>query len=436
VFLFSLAFNRQIQAEEISLLNVGLSGAVGQSQPFENHSEFHRISIGADGSLEGKDNTRESVREAFFKNFLKLKPAADGKRRILFFAHGGLVKKDWALSDQESCSPALIEHGIYPVSFVWPTDLIEDILPHSEGKILNNLIKNIASPELNLEQRIYKPALENYGKLLPSGSEILRFMKADPSISKEEAMMLAKNALVEDAGYYCGGRDVWSAMKEKAFNATVSKDGGARYVAGLLAELSKREDFEIHLTGHSAGSIFMAPFAQYLTTDGIIPSGPLKGLTGLGIKVKTVTLRAPACTIETFKAYYLPSFESGQIEHIAIFNLDAESELADDCMGFYDNSILHLVRGGLNTPRRLPILGLDECIKSDGELSGLINSDSFEYIECPNTLEIGHRRASRADKHFYFSEGKDEVNFMALIAQVLGVESIDINEGHSNADVE
>ena len=97
-------------------------------------------------------------------------------------------------------------------------------------------------------------------------------------------------------------------------------------------------------------------------------------------------------------------------------------------MGFYDNSILHLVRGGLNTPRRMPLLGLDECVKSDSQISVLIDDKSFEYIQCPNTLEPGHRRASRADKHFYFSEGKDEVSFHALIAQVLGVTSIDINE--------
>ena len=281
------AAHGQPSPQGISLLNQSPDGGgVRQGLPFKIHSLFHGVSIAADGSLEGKDNSKESVRETIFQNFLKLEPAPDGKRRIMFFAHGGLVKKDWALSDQKTCAPALIKRGIYPVSFVWPTDLLEDILPHSGGKILNNLLENIASPKLNLEKRIYKPALENYGKLLPSGSEILRFMKANPSISKEEAMVRAKNALVEDTGYYCGGRDVWSAMKEKAFNATVSENGGARYVAQLLAELSQQEDFEIHLTGHSAGSIFMAPFTQYLTTDGVISSGPLQGITGLGVKVE------------------------------------------------------------------------------------------------------------------------------------------------------
>ncbi len=77
-------------------------------------------------------------------------------------------------------------------------------------------------------------------------------------------------------------------MKENALAASVAK-GAAQLVAEQLAKLAQANPgLEIHVVGHSAGSILHAPLLQMLT-------GPLK------LKVRTCTLWAPACTVELFK---------------------------------------------------------------------------------------------------------------------------------------
>ena len=95
------------------------------------------------------------------------------------------------------------------------------------------------------------------------------------------------------------GKDAWSEMKENALLATATDAGGARIVADEIAKLLKRfPEIELHLVGHSAGSIFHAPLLQYLTANGVINRGVMAAakVKGLGLPVKTCTLWAPACT--------------------------------------------------------------------------------------------------------------------------------------------
>jgi len=109
-------------------------------------------------------------------------------------------------------------------------------------------------------------------------------------------------------------------MKENAMLATVSEKGGARLVLEELSLLKKAlgDKLEIHMAGHSAGSIFNAPFINLLTAKDKIKSGPLKGQQGYNLTIESCTLWAPACTIELFKEMYLPAIKENSISRFAL----------------------------------------------------------------------------------------------------------------------
>ena len=98
-----------------------------------------------------------------------------------------------------------------------------------------------------------------------------------------------------------GGKLHWDDIKRTALQATALADGGVRLTLDRVARLVQRDpSVEVHLVGHSAGAILLAPAAQLLTSAGRITSGPMKGRKGLDVTVHSCTLWAPACTTDLF----------------------------------------------------------------------------------------------------------------------------------------
>ena len=91
------------------------------------------------------------------------------------------------------------------------------------------------------------------------------------------------------------GKSAWDEMKQNALAAS-DAGGAAVLVADQLKALAKKmPGLEIHMVGHSAGSILLAPVVKLLTD---------RGLT-----VETCTLWAPACTVDLFRSTYLPAMQ-------------------------------------------------------------------------------------------------------------------------------
>src|SRR4030095_1441572 len=112
--------------------------------------------------------------------------------------------------------------------------------------------------------------------------------------------------------------------------------GGAYRVSALRSNI----DVAVGIVGHSAGSIFHAPFVRLLTASkGKITAGFLKGQNGYGIKVESCTMWAPACTIRLFKEAYLPAIRAGAIKRFALFTLTDEVEQNDHCANIYHKSL-------------------------------------------------------------------------------------------------
>src|SRR5690606_4075885 len=100
---------------------------------------------------------------------------------------------------------------------------------------------------------------------------------------------------------------------------------------------------ELHLAGHSAGSILLAPLLQLLTTTGQVAGGPARGMLGMGRKVASVNLWAPAITMDMFLMSYVPAIEAGMVDRACLFTLTDKAEQDDSCAGVYHKSLLYLV---------------------------------------------------------------------------------------------
>lgn len=183
----------------------------------------------------------------------------------------------------------------------------------------------------------------------------------------------------------------------------------------------------LHLVCHSAGSIFHAPLLQLLTTDksALATSGPLEGKTGLGLNVANCTLWAPACTIDLFKAAYVPSIKAGRIGRFSLFTLTDQAERDDTCAGIYHKSLLYLVSNAFEARERIPlfrdgwpILGMERFVRDDREVMAALRRKGSQWILAPNSQPVGSPNASRSTSHGGFDD--DRATLRSTLARVTG----------------
>jgi hypothetical protein len=350
----------------------------------------HVISIGNNGLLDPHGNigtTPELVREIVATDIPRITKSWK-KKRIVLYAHGGLVGEDGALQRVADYRSAMLAAECYPLAFIW----------HSDAW---STIKAVLSDAANQRR--------------PEG-----FIDA----SKDFMLDRLDDAL-EPLARVLGGRKMWSEMKENAIAATKSREGGARLALDELAKLAAADPaYEFHVIGHSAGSIFHAPLVQYLATSGTIPGGPMAGETGLGLEIASATLWAPAITTELFKAAWLPVLD--RIARFAMFTLDDSTEQGDDCAGIYHKSLLYLVANAFEARSRIPlvrpdgepILGTQKAIDGNAALKRLFApGGKGEWIRSPNNLSEGDPFASGAKHHGDFDD--DRATVLATLARVL-----------------
>ncbi|MBL7976657.1 MAG: C1 family peptidase, partial [Candidatus Kapabacteria bacterium] len=264
----------------------------------------HVISIGNDGVLKSDarfHNNSTDLQKRFEAGSTFESITKDwSKKRIVLYAHGGLVSEHSALDTLSKNIKAMLDNQLYPIMFVW----------HSDGvTTINNLI-----------------------------SEALKGKQDEPVKSKvwdwlndrwDESMEVIARPL---------GKEMWSEMKENAIMATLSNsnpvtfnsNGGAYIFIKQLKQLMERDkSIEVHLVGHSAGSIFLG--------------GMIEALNDNKIPIESCTLWAPACTVDFFTKHYVPSINNGSIKRSALFTLSDKQERDDTASPLYRKSLLYLV---------------------------------------------------------------------------------------------
>jgi hypothetical protein len=237
----------------------------------------------------------------------KLVAASDNYDHVLFYGHGGLNSPAADAKRIVAMKETFKANRIYPYHFMYDTGLGEEIKDIILGK------------KEQTEERM--GAISD---------------KTDRFVEKRMRRV---------------GRALWREMKQGALSPFVSatNDGALALKAFLDAFAQSGKPKKVHLAGHSTGGILMAHLWNALS-----------GLNA-GLKLGTVSLLAPAATIDDFKKLFRPLLPKAR--DMTIYNLSDELELKDTVAFIYRKSLLYLVSNSFEESDQMPILGMQKFNK-------------------------------------------------------------------------
>lgn len=325
-------------------------------------------------SLEGEWKTSHEDVDAIFEEHLPkaLAKASQKKLRIVFFAHGGLVKESDGLKIAQKHVAWWLKNEIYPIYFIWETGAFETI-----GQLIKRAREGAA-------RAIRRDIFDHTTDLLIE--ETLRALQA-PRIwggMKMSAQLASASGRNPDAG--------------------ISGEGGARYVARKLSHFcsDNKDSIELHAVGHSAGSIFHSYF---------VPAALDLGAP----KFRSVHFMAPAVRVDTFKTELADRIGNG-VDQFNIFTMSKSFEQDDSCAHVYRKSLLYLIYHALEPERKTPILGLETSIRGDSDLKKLLGlgvKDAPGEVIWSVSLSSQGRNASMSTTHGGFDDDSATMNSVA-----------------------
>lgn len=273
----------------------------------------HSIVLGNNGHVNRFDKldgvTRTLQHQACVLPDTWFRQNAQQKKRLVIYAHGGLNKEDDAIKRAQAMGRYFLGNGCYPLFLVWKSGLLE-----SFGNILADKVKPGAAG------------------MAGGFADWLNDKVTDPVVEKTIGRPIA--------------RPLWSEMKENAELAAESGRGGDLLTEALRALAGTWGDqFELHLVGHSAGSIALGRLLGNLAQKGLADS------------VKSVHLYAPACTVAFANRYYAP--HEGIMRNLHLDILSDRREKDDNVARVYQKSLLYFVSNALEADLRMPILGME-----------------------------------------------------------------------------
>lgn len=334
----------------------------------------HIISLGNDGRLRpgGTYGTSRDDVADIFRHIATVCSQPKGPKRLLLYAHGGLTAEDSAIQKVADLRSPLLDAGTYPLAFIWKTDF---------WTTLKYLLQDAI------------------GRRRPEG-----FLDGT-----KDFMLDRLDDMLEPLARVLGGKRIWEEMKENATLASATPEGGLLAVREEIVGLLKSQKIEIHLVGHSAGSILLG--------------GLVSAMAQQKIPITSCTLWAPACTNEFYRKHYLPAIKSNAVKRFAVFALKDKQEQDDHCANIYHKSLLYLVSRAFE---KLPVPGMPNAGRFNGEpLLGMqiglerlaAGERTFDIVFSPNEEPDGSRNASQATAHGSFDD--DATTLKATLARVL-----------------
>lgn len=317
----------------------------------------------------GEFTTSAADMDAIFSKHLP----ASKKSKVLFWAHGGLVSDDQALRYVMDHVGGWMSAGIYPIYFIWRTDIWTTLRDRLFG------IPRVAERAL--------------GDFLADRSD----------------------ALLEGL-FHTPAVEVWSQIKEYA-RLSFEEAGGGLVTAGKLGAFAKANPgVKFYACGHSAGAVFHAWF--------------LPVAIDAGVHFDDLFLLAPAVTTADFMARLAPRIGAGKgIAHSTLFTMNETAELADNCLQAYRKSLLYFVSRTCEPEQPTPILGLEESLQSVAPLRDLFGiqnpSPSAEVVWSPNRVASGIA-ASNSTSHGGFDNDSTTLN--SIVRRIRGDDSLDVFE--------
>ncbi|MFZ5861716.1 MAG: C1 family peptidase [Nitrospirota bacterium] len=329
------------------------------------------VDVGNNGELSQSGDywTSESDLQRLFIETIPQTAAARrwSKKRVLLYLHGGLNSEDAVAKRVVAFRDKCLANGVYPLHLMWETGALE------------TLKSSIADLFTSADQRAR-------GGLL-------------------DGMKNAKDLMLELSSAPIG-KKMWGEMKENAWRASAHRRGiGAvelmkKHALAALAQVSEaeRQQWELHVVAHSAGSILFAHAVEHLSS--------------LGIPFKTLQFFAPAVRIDEFKDCVLKPVREQRCPRATLYLLSEQQEL-DDSVGPYGRSLLWLVSNALEDQRGTPLLGMKCFFKKD---PGLRRAAFGDVIESSTTGTPGSESAS--DTHGGFDN--DPYTMNSVLHRILG----------------
>jgi predicted chitinase len=278
----------------------------------EDKAYQHSIVLGNNGHVDRFDKldgvTRTLLNQACVMPGDWFQNNKQEKKRLVIYAHGGLNSEEDAIKRAQAMGRFFLGNGCYPLFLVWKSGLLESMA-------------NILADKFDTGAAGKAGGIRDW----------INDKITDPVVEKTIGRPFA--------------RPLWTEMKENAELAAESGHGGD-LLGNALSSLASSwgDNFELHLVGHSAGSIILGRLLGNLVQ---------KGLTA---HIKSVHLYAPACTVAFANRYYAPHAEIMSRLHLDI--LADKREQDDNVATIYQKSLLYFVSNALEADARTPILGL------------------------------------------------------------------------------
>ena len=191
--------------------------------------------------------------------------------------------------------------------------------------------------------------------------------------------------------------------------------GGMQIIADCVrsalqgAGAAERRSWELHVVGHSAGSI-VAAHAMPLFCN-------------TGVAFKTLQFMAPAMTVELFRETIMAPVGAGACPMPDLYILSDTGERDDD-VGPYGKSLLYLVSNAFEGRRGTPLLGMERYVaKIDNRLDPAADPEVEALLRGHVTVAGAGGRddaypVSRSDTHGGFDN--DPATMNSLLWRVLG----------------
>jgi hypothetical protein len=260
--------------------------------------------------------------------------ARKGPRRIAIYAHGGLNAEDGSMKRVQVLAPYFEANGIYPLFVAWKTGVLESLTG-----ILEDHVAHLPRREEGIR--------DVFGRVLERAADVL-----------DRTIEVASRPVV---------KPIWGQMKQNA-EASADAGRGSVLIAEQLAALARHVGpVELHLVGHSAGSILLGHF--------------LDAARRSRLSVKSCSLFAPACTVSFATTHYRAGVEAGVLRkrdlHIHLLSDRRERE---DTVGPYRKSLLYLVSRALETVHKTPLLGLAMAFDRSPEAIDAWNEEERQHV--------------------------------------------------------
>jgi hypothetical protein len=302
----------------------------------------HVVNLGNDGKL--STNGRFSSTPAQIDRiFARMKDYHDdwaqrpggrppAPRRIAIWAHGGLNSESTGLTIAGNQLNWWLNNRVYPISFAWQSGPSETLIDQ---------LTDLAQQHL--------PA--GFGFHFDVWEQVDRRVEQVARRSARWMWDEMKENAAKASVAFAASKATWPVPATGAAKEVMAGLPGASLTASRLAAYiaASPEPVEVHLLGHSAGSIFLGAMLDRLA----------------GVPIASMTFLAPAIRVDTFLDQVVPHLGK-HVAQFATFGLDDKRELNDVCgtggVTIYHKSLLYLVSRALERPSQgqseVPLLGM------------------------------------------------------------------------------